>query len=149
MKNELIILNALKVVIQSQLNNYLSPGIEQIGVRNVVIDFPEIDQMPMKSMFYITPNWADYEALTTNSDVSTFNIAVFIVCRKDKQENLTIKIHSYLNALHELIRENTTLDDEVDFSSLDNADFYYGVDGTKNVQAIEASLSIHYTKDYN
>ena len=148
MINELSILNALKSVIQSQLNGYLDPDIERIGVRNVVIDFPDTDQMAMNNMFYIIPNWASYETLTTESDKSVFNIAVFIVCRKDKPENLTNKVHLYFEALQNLIHCNYTLDGSVDESFVDNVDFYYGVDGTKNTQAAEASISVHYTKDY-
>ena len=148
MANELSIINAIKQVIQSSLNAYLPQSIEQIGEKNVVIDFPDTDQMPMKNMFYIVPNWANYNTLTTESDDATFNIAVFIVCRKDKPENLTVKVHLYFDALQNLIHSNMTLDGEVDFSIVEDVDFYYGVDGTRNVQAAEASVSIHYTKDY-
>ena len=148
MASELTILNAMKQVIQCGLNECLPQNIEQISERNVEIDFPDTDQMPMKNMLYIVPNWANYETLTTESDNSTFNIAVFIVCRKDKPENLTEKVHLYFEALQNLIHSNTTINGEVDFSTVDNVDFYYGVDGTRNVQAAEASISVHYTKDY-
>ena len=148
MTNELSILNRLKTVIQTQLNSYLPEGFDQIGERNVIIDIPDTDQMPMKTMLYIIPNWADYEALTTENDACTFNIAVFIVCHKDSHSSLTTKIHTYFDALQSLIHANTSLDGEVDFSTVDNVELYYLVDGTKNVQAAEASLSVRYTKDY-
>ena len=148
MINELSILNRLKTVIQTQLNSYLPEGFDQIGERNVIIDIPDTDQMPMKTMLYIIPNWADYEALTTENDACTFNIAVFIVCHKDSHSSLTTKIHTYFDALQSLIHANTSLDGEVDFSTVDNVELYYLVDGTKNVQAAEASLSVRYTKDY-
>ena len=148
MTNELSILNRLKTVIQTQINSYLPEGFDQIGERNVIIDIPDTDQMPMKTMLYIIPNWADYEALTTDNDACTFNIAVFIVCHKDSHNSLTTKIHTYFSALQSLIHTNTSLDGEVDFSTVDNVELYYLVDGTKNVQAAEASLSVRYTKDY-
>ena len=148
MTNELSILNRLKTVIQTQLNGYLPEGFDQIGERNVIIDIPDTDQMPMKTMLYIIPNWADYEALTTENDACTFNIAVFIVCHKDSHSSLTTKIHTYFDALQSLIHANTSLDGEVDFSTVDNVELYYLVDGTKNTQAAEASLSVRYTKDY-
>lgn len=148
MTNELSILNRLKAVLQTQLNDYLPEGFDQIGERNVIIDIPDTDQMPMKTMLYIIPNWADYEALTTDNDACTFNIAVFIVCHKDSHSSLTTKIHTYFDALQSLIHTNTSLDGEVDFSTVDNVELYYLVDGTKNVQAAEASLSVRYTKDY-
>ena len=148
MKNELTILNQLKIVIQTQLNSHLESGLEEISERNVQIDFPDIDQMPKTIMLYIQPNWSEYEALSTESDSSTFNVAVFIICKKDKQENLTRKIYGYFNALYSLLRSNISLDETVDFTDINDADFYPAVEGNRNVQAIEASVSIRYTKDF-
>ena len=148
MRNELTILNALKTVVQAQLNGHLDSNLDPIGERNVAIDFPDTDQMPMKTMLYIQPNWANYEALTTESDDSTFNMAVFIICRKDSQENLTRKVYGYFNALYRLLKTNLSLDGEVDFCAIDDADFYPAVEGNRNIQAIEVSISVRYTKDF-
>ena len=148
MRNELTILNALKTVAQTQLNAYLQGNLDPIGERNVAIDFPDTDQMPMKTMLYIQPNWANYEALTTESDDSTFNMAVFVICRKDSQENLTRKVYGYFNALYQLLKTNFSLDGEVDFCTIDDADFYPAVEGNRNIQAIEVSVSVRYTKDF-
>ena len=148
MKNELSILNALKGVLQVQLNAHLDEGMDQIGERNVAVDFPDTDQMPMKTMVYIQPNWANYETLSTESDDSTFNMAVFIVCKKDSQENLTRKVYGYFNAMYQLLKTNWSLDGEVDFTAITDADFYPAVEGNRSIQAIEASVSVRYTKDY-
>ena len=148
MKNELSILNALKGVLQVQLNAHLDEGMDQIGERNVAVDFPDTDQMPMKTMVYIQPNWANYETLSTESDDSTFNMAVFIVCKKDSQENLTRKVYGYFNAMYELLKTNWSLDGEVDFTAITDADFYPAIEGNRSIQAIEASVSVRYTKDY-
>ena len=148
MKNELSILNALKGVLQVQLNAHLNEGMDQIGERNVAVDFPDTDQMPMKTMVYIQPNWANYETLSTESDDSTFNMAVFIVCKKDSQENLTRKVYGYFNAMYQLLKTNWSLDGEVDFTAITDADFYPAVEGNRNVQAIEASVCVRYTKDF-
>lgn len=148
MKNELTVLNALQTVIQGQLNEHLSEGLPTISDRNVSIDFPDTDLMPMKTMLYIQPNWADYENLSTESDLSTFGISVFIVCKKDTQENLTKKIYGYFNALYSLLRTNISLNGEVDFASITDADFYPAVEGNKNIQAIEVTIAVSYTKDF-
>ena len=148
MRDELTILSSLKTVIQIQLNSHLGQGMETLSERNVAVDFPDTDQMPMKTMLYIQPNWANYEALTTESDNSLFNIAIFIVCKKDKQENLTRKVYGYFNALYSLLRTNWSLDGEADFTEITDADFYPAVEGNRNVQAIEVSVSVRYTKDY-
>ena len=148
MRNELTILNALQSVIRTQLGGFLSEELEAIGERNVTIDFPDVDQMPVRTMFYIQPNWEDFEALSTESDSSTFNMAVFVICKKDRQENLTKKIYGYFNALYALLRTNWSLDGMVDFTEITDADFYPAVEGNRNVQAIEASVCVRYTKDF-
>ena len=135
-------------MVQTQLNGHLDSNLDPIGERNVAIDFPDTDQMPMKTMFYIQPNWADYENLSTESDLSTFGISIFIVCKKDTQENLTKKTYSYFNALYELLRTNISLDGEVDFASITDADFYPAVEGNRSIQAIEVSIAVTYTKDF-
>lgn len=148
MKNELSILNQLKTVIQTQLNSHLDSTLPSIDQHNVQIDFPDTDQMPKNVMFYLQPNWSEYEALSTESDASTFNIAVFVICKKDKQENLTKKIYGYFNALYSLLRTNIGLDGYVDFCDINDAEFYPAVEGNRNVQAVETAVSIRYTKDF-
>ncbi len=148
MKNELAILNQLKNVLQSQLNDHLEAGLPQIDGNSIAIDFPDTDLMPRSTMFYIVPNWADYEALSTESDNSTFNVALFILCKKDRQESLTMKIYGYFNALYSLLRNNIGLDGYVDFTDVNDAEFYPAVEGNRNVQGVEVSVSIRYTKDF-
>jgi len=148
MKNELTILNQMKTVLQSHLNDHLEAGLAQIDEHNVAIDFPDTDLMPKATMFYIVPNWADYEVLSTESDNSTFNVALFILCKKDRQENLTRKIYGYFNALYSLLRTNIGLDGYVDFTDVNDAEFYPAVEGNRNVQGVEVSVSIRYTKDF-
>lgn len=147
MKNELVILKQLETVIKTQLNNYL-PQSRAITDKNVQIAFPDVDKMPVTTMFYIQPNWADYEPLTAMSDATDFNVAVFIICKKDTQSNLDEKIHEYFNALYDLLRNNISLDDMVDFVDVNNADFYPAVGANFNVKAVEVAITIRYTKDF-
>lgn len=148
MKNELTIMKKLQEVIQTQLNSYLPSTLPTISTGNVEIDFPDIDKMPKNVMFYLQPNYADYEPLSTESDSSLFNVSVFIICKKDKQENLTEKVYGYFNALYALLRNNIGLDNTVDFVDVNNADFYPAVEGNANVKATEVGCSVRYTKDF-
>ena len=148
MKNELTVIMALKDVIVSHLNDYLPEGFEEITEANVEIDFPIVDLMPKKNMFYIQPDQADFEGLTTSSDLSNFNVSVFIVNKKDTRQNLTILNNGYYNALCELLRSNRTLDGTVDFVDIPNAVFYPAIEANPNVRGAEVSLTIRYTKEY-
>lgn len=154
MVNELAILERFKKVIEEQLNNYLDDSGEDgrmlpsIDCRNVTIDFPDVDQMPKSVMFYLQPNYSNYETLSTESDLASFTISLFVICKRDKQENLTKKIYHYMNAVYKLFRTNISLDGMVDFVDITDADFYPAVEGSRNVQAVELSISIRYTKDW-
>ena len=148
MKNELSVLLALQDVIAKKLNDFLPQDFASISDKNVLIDFPNVDQMPMKNMFYIQPDYAEFEALTTSSDVSSFRVSVFILSKKDTKANLTILNYGYYNALCELLRSNMTLDGTVDFTDINDVTFYPAVDANPNVRGAELSLEIRYTKDY-
>lgn len=148
MKNELSVLLALQDVIAKKLNDFLPQDFASISGKNVLIDFPNVDQMPMKNMFYIQPDYAEFEALTTSSDVSSFRVSVFILSKKDTKANLTILNYGYYNALCELLRSNMTLDGTVDFTDINDVTFYPAVEANPNVRGAELSLEIRYTKDY-
>lgn len=148
MINEIVVMNNLKRVIERQLNNYTSSAVETIDDKNVVIDFPAVDTMPKKNMIYIQPNYAEYNSLTTNSDDSQFNIALFIVCKRDKAESLTEKVFEYYNSLYKLFRTNLTLDETVDFIEIESFDYYPQVEANRNVVGIEMNVSCRYTKDF-
>ena len=148
MKNELSVLLALQDVIAKKLNDFLPQDFASISNKNVLIDFPNVDQMPMKNMFYIQPDYAEFEVLTTSSDVSSFRVSVFILSKKDTKANLTILNYGYYNALCELLRSNMTLDGAVDFTDINDVTFYPAVEANPNVRGAELSLKIRYTKDY-
>jgi len=149
MKNELTVLLALQEVIITKLNDYLpEEGFPAISEGNVLIDFPIVDQMPFKTMFYIQPDYAEFEGLTTSSDASNFRISVFIVNKKDTKANLTILNYGYYNALCELLRSNRDLDGAVDFVDIENVTFYPALEANPGVRGAELSLAIRYTKDY-
>lgn len=144
------VIEGLRATIINGLNAHLpeSEVLAPIGEDNVLIDFPDTDRMPKSTMFYIQPNWADFENLTTESDSSIFSVAVFILCKRDKSENLTKKIYGYFNALYSLLRRNTSLDGVVDFTEVTNSEFYPAVEANRSIQGVEVSVSLRYTKDF-
>ena len=150
MKDEMTVIEGLRDSIINGINDHLpeSEVLTPIGEDNVLIDFPDTDKMPKSTMFYIQPNWADFENLTTESDSSVFNVAVFILCKRDKEVNLTKKIYGYFNALYSLLRRNTSLDGVVDFTEVTNSEFYPAVEANKSIQGVEVSVSLRYTKDF-
>ena len=150
MKDEMTVIEGLRGAIIKGINDHLpkSEVLTPLDENNVVIDFPDTDRMPKSTMLYIQPNWAEFENLSTESDSSIFSVAVFILCKRDKSENLTKKTYGYFNALYSLLRRNISLDGVVDFTEVTNSEFYPAVEANRSIQGVEVSVSLRYTKDF-
>ena len=148
MSTALQVLKALQTVISSQLNDYLEEDIPPLKDGSVEITFPIVDQMSKNNMVYIQPSYAEFEPLTTTSDVVGFKVSLFILSKKDTRENLTIKNHGYYEALCRLLRSNTELDGAVSEVLLNNVTFYPAVEANPNIVGAELELTLGYEKDY-
>ena len=148
MTNEIDILNGLKEVISKELNNYLDDGIEHIDERAVEIDAPDVDHMKYPTAIYIQPNYSSYENLTVRSDFAEGRYAVFILCKRDTQTNLTIKTLSYAKALYECLKKNPTLNEVSDFTMIESSDFFMRVEGNENIKGVEISVVVQYAMEY-
>lgn len=147
MTNEIDILNGLKEVISRELNNYLDE-IEHIDERAVEIDAPDADHMKYPTEIYIQPNYSSFENLTVRSDFAEGRYAVFILCKRDTQKNLTIKTLSYAKALYECLKKNPTLNEIADFTMIESSDFFMRVEGNENIKGVEISVVVQYAMEY-
>lgn len=148
MTNEIDILNGLKEVISKELNNYLDDGIEPINEKAVEIDAPDVDHMKYSTAVYIQPNYSSFENLTVRSDFAEGRYAVFILCKRDTQTNLTIKTLSYAKALYECLKKNPTLNEVADFTMIESSDFFMRVEGNENIKGVEISVVVQYAMEY-
>ena len=148
MTNEIDILNGLKEVISRELNNYLDDGIEPINEKAVEVDAPDVDRMKYSTAVYIQPNYSSFENLTVRSDFAEGRYAVFILCKRDTQTNLTIKTLSYAKALYECLKKNPTLNEIADFTMIESSDFFMRVEGNENIKGVEISVVVQYAMEY-
>lgn len=148
MTNEIDILNGLKEVISRELNNYLDDGIEPINEKAVEVDAPDVDRMKYPTSIYIQPNYSSFENLTVRSDFAEGRYAVFILCKRDTQTNLTIKTLSYAKALYECLKKNPTLNEVSDFTMIESSDFFMRVEGNENIKGVEISVVVQYAMEY-
>ena len=152
MKTELMILNRLKEVIATQLNDYLEEDadysgiLEEIDEKNVVIDYPDIDNMPKNTMFYIQPDFEEMADLSMATDFADMKVIIYIICKGAKSETLIKRVFGYYSALFALIRNNQTLDYMVDFSKINNMDYYPSVTASSIMSAIEVGANIQWSK---
>lgn len=148
MTNELTVLNALQSVLIANVNQYLTEGWTQLTSKNVILEWPEVEAMTADATVFINGNYAEYEELATINDASTFTVSVFLMVKKDTKSNLTTKLYTYFNGIYQAIRKSMDLNHTVDFTMVTDADFYPAIEANKNVQGVEISCAVHYTKDF-
>ena len=154
MKTEWQILEQLKEVIGTQLNDYLNADeenyelLEKINKDNIEIDFPDVDNFKKSTMIWIEPLTEDIEDLTTSSDSAQMQISIYILCKKNKSEILIRKVFGYFTALFALLKDNQTLDEFVDFIKISTMEFYPAVTADRSISGIEVTAQILYEKPY-
>lgn len=150
MKTELELLQQLKTFLSENLNNYIDNPLEvpEISASNIEIDYPDTDNMRCPTMFYIVPDVATFENLTMSSDLTNFDITIFILTKKDKQENLIAKIFSYFTAFYQCLKSDISLGSYVDNTNLSTMEFYPAVEGNKSIVGMEVKIQMQFTKDY-
>lgn len=153
MKTDLQITNKFEKIIAQHLNEYLdkvecSEVLEKISAKNVVQDFPDVDNSTCPTMFWIVPSYGENEELSVGSDFSTLQITLFITSKRDKQCNLQKKVFGYLAALELLFWNYTDLEGDADFTDITSYDFYPAIEGNRNVAGIEVTVRVQYAKEF-
>lgn len=149
MKTEYSVLEALKNTIVTHVNEYLPETAEQITASHIDIDYPDIDNCKHNTQIFITPNTASYEGKTWGSDLAVFNVDIFILCKKAPNTTLIQNVFMYSNAIYQMLRNNQGLDGYIDFSEVDNLEYYPAIDPVGKQVAISLSLSLQWEKDFS
>lgn len=148
MTNELTVLEAIQSVLISNVNQYLDQGYTALSSNNVIMEWPDVDSMTDDVTVFLNGNYAEYEELATINDLSTFTVSVFLLVKRDTISNLTTKMYKYFNGIYQALRKSMSLNGVVDFTMVTDADFFPAVEANKNVQGVEITLAVHYTKDF-
>lgn len=154
MKTDLQITKSLELLIAENLNDFLKDvdceeELEEIDEKNVIQDFPDVDNSRKNTMFWIVPSYGENDELSVGSDFTTLQVSLFITSRRDKNCNLQKKVYGYFAALELLLWNHTNLHGEADFTDISSYDFYPAIDGDRNVAGIEVTIKIQYAKEYN
>lgn len=148
MTNELTVLEALQAVLVTDVNQYLSEGWTNLSYENVIMEWPDVDGMTGDVTVFLNGNYAEYEELATINDQSTFTVSLFLMVKRDKRTSLTEKMYRYFNGIYQALRKSMSLGGVVDFTMITDADFYPAIEANKNVQGVEITVAVHYTKDF-
>ena len=148
MTNELTVLEAIQSVLISNVNQYLDEGYTALSSNNVIMEWPDVDGMTDDVTVFLNGNYAEYEELATINDQSTFTVSIFLLVKRDTISNLTTKMYRYFNGIYQALRKSMSLNGVVDFTMITDADFFPAVEANKNVQGVEITVAVHYTKDF-
>lgn len=150
MKDELQVLNQLEKFIADNINTFIDSeeDLEEITSEHVSVDYPDTDNMKKDTMFFIVPDVENFEELTISSDLADFNVTIYLLSKRDKQENLIKKVFAYFSALYRCLKSDATLSSFVDATNLITMEFYPAVEGSKTIVGIEVQVNIQFTKDY-
>ena len=148
MITELEVMNALYDVLIRDINDYTPQSVENLDNKNFMIDFPSVDMMPKSTMIYLQPNYSNFEELTLQSDESQFNMAIYILAKKDKSTVLQNKVFDIYNAIYLLLKTNPTLDGAITVCGVESFDYYPAVEANPNVKGIEMSIVLQFEKDF-
>lgn len=148
MTNELTVLEAIQSVLISNVNQYLDEGYTALSSNNVIMEWPDVDGMTDDVTVFLNGNYAEYEELATINDQSTFTVSIFLLVKRDTISNLTTKMYKYFNGIYQALRKSMSLNGVVDFTMVTDADFFPAVEANKNVQGVEITVAVHYTKDF-
>lgn len=149
MTSELDIMTGLHDVLIRDINDYTSNAVEGMDDKNIVIDFPDPDNMRKPTMIYIQPNYADYEPLTYSADQTSFTMSVFLVAKKASSTVLQDKLFALYDGLYRLLKTNNTLDSIVAWVGISNMEYYPQLTASDTVKGIEVSIQCVFEKDWN
>lgn len=153
MKTEMQVLEHLKTIISSQLLAHQNPEDENmidstVDEKNVEIDFPDVDTMRRNTMFFIQPDYENLEPLGMASDLATMRVTVFVLCKGASSVTLVKRVFAYYTAFYILMRSNPTLDGFIDNTHITDMDYYPAVTASKTITAIEVSVELQWSKDF-
>lgn len=148
MTSELDIMRGLHDVLIRDINDYTSNAVEGMDDKNIVIDYPDIDNMRKPTMIYIQPNYSDYEPLTYSADQTSFTMSVFLVAKKASSTVLQDKLFALYDGLYRLLKTNNTLDSIVAWVGVNSMEYYPQLTATETVKGIEVSIQCVFEKSW-
>ncbi len=151
MKTEMMVLERLRDMIIAHIGEHFSADeggadLTPFDDKSVVIDFPDVDNMRKDSMFYIEPDYENFEALSLMADQATMNVTVTILVKGAPHTTLIKRVFGYFTALCSLLASDRELNGFVDYTEVTDMDYYPYVTAGKSQSAIEATLRIRWDR---
>lgn len=148
MVSEMKVMRKLYEVLVRDLNSNIDGNVEQLGVKNIFIDFPTVDNAPSPTTIWLQSNYSDYESLTVSSDNASSHISVFIIAKRAEGLVLQDKVFAVYDGLYKLLKNNPTLDGTITYCSIESFDYYPALEANPNVKGAEVSVNLLFEKEW-
>ncbi len=141
------ILDTLEIFILNNLGSYLSKySTEDVPLTapiSVIRDYPDFDKNNTALSLYVLPDYFEFEYLDVGGEYElTLRVNVYCFVRKDSTATLQLQSFRQLKAMTEMIRDNPTLGDGVQDSTLIDGDIFNDVEGDENIKGYKISLDL-------
>ena len=146
------VLQRLQEIITARIAEHIADEEKaELGVitgAHVKIDFPDVDRMRGNTMFFIQPDYGNFEQLSMGSDLATMQVSVCVLCKGASNQVLVRRVFGFYTALYLLLRRNQTLENFIDFARITDMDYYPAVTASATITAIEVGLQLQWSKDF-
>ena len=151
MKNTIEVLEGVRKFLADHINDYIDNNNPYLDLKvplmkdsDIVVDFPDIDNLKSSNMIFILPDYMEIEPQTTCTSLMNNNIKIFIFAKRDKHSNLVRRVSTYLNAVMQVFIRFTSLGGAVNLAELLNCDFYPSCTADNTIAAYELNVSLRY-----
>ena len=127
-----------------QDNNTQNVAVPEITPDMIKIDTPDLDKLPYSNTIWIVPDYITHQPETTCMVRNTDNVKVWVLCKRDKNENLVGKACAIYSSILQTILNYRTLMTGVNLADFQSADFYPAITASTTMVGFEINISLMY-----
>ncbi len=135
--------NTITTCFQNYLDERSETGYELSGPGSVVMGDVDVDRYRDPVNVFLIPDQETFdEDDLGGGELTTQDIAVFILIKKEPKEILSKKIIRYGEAFRKMTRENNTLLNQVGYAHTERAEYIEGVEGSDLIKGIKLTVKV-------
>lgn len=144
MSREMDALIALKTYLPAMMDTTPYAALTQ---EQVVIKYPDVDNMPFPTMLYIVPDIENREWVSMNTLGITLNIKIYLIVKQMKMETLINASFEYFAALDNAINHDPTLGGSIAEAFISGTDFYPAIESLTTAAGMEISATLKFERN--
>jgi len=124
------------------IRNHLGTYLNNIDVPPVINDVIDLQKHHEDALIFVSFEDYNYESLSLDSQLKTFNVSLCPIVTMDTSDNLHIKIWALTQAIKDLFSKNSTMDGLVDLALLTQILSYEYAGGDSSMKATVINIKV-------